>query len=40
METRSRLTLPIFISSPGDVPVERHRVADVVARLQEEFVPV
>ena len=28
----------IFVSSPGDVPVERDRAADVVARLQEEFV--
>jgi eukaryotic-like serine/threonine-protein kinase len=38
MDTPSRLTLRIFISSPGDVPVERDRAADVVARLQEEFV--
>ena len=38
MDTSSRLTLRIFISSPGDVPVERDRAADVVARLQEEFV--
>ncbi len=34
----SPLTLRIFISSPGDVPVERDRAADVIARLQEEFV--
>jgi hypothetical protein len=32
------LTLRIFVSSPGDVPVERDRAAGVVARLQEEFV--
>jgi hypothetical protein len=32
------LTLRSFVSSPGDVPVERDRAADVVARLQEEFV--
>jgi hypothetical protein len=38
MDTPSRLTLRIFVSSPGDVPVERDRAADVVARLQEEFV--
>ncbi len=38
MDTPSRLTLRIFISSPGDVPVERDRAADVVARLQGEFV--
>ena len=38
MDTSSRLTLRIFISSPGDVPVERDRAADVVARLREEFV--
>jgi AAA ATPase domain len=38
METPSRLTLRIFVSSPGDVPAERDRAADVVARLQEEFV--
>ncbi len=37
MESHSRLTLRIFISSPGDVPIERDRAADVVARLQEEF---
>jgi hypothetical protein len=30
--------LRIFVSSPGDVPVERDRAAGVVARLQEEFV--
>src|SRR5271166_6343187 len=34
----SRLTLQIFVSSPGDVPVERDRAAEVVTRLQEEFV--
>ena len=38
METSSRLTLRIFVSSPGDVPAERDRAADVIARLQEEFV--
>jgi len=38
MDASSRLTLRIFISSPGDVPVERDRAADVVARLQDEFV--
>ena len=38
MDTASRMTLRIFISSPGDVPVERERAADVVRRLQEEFV--
>ncbi len=38
MDTSSRLTLRIFISSPGDVPAERDRAADVVARLHEEFV--
>jgi hypothetical protein len=38
MDSLSRLTLRIFISSPGDVPVERDSAADVVARLQEEFV--
>src|SRR6516162_6502674 len=38
MDTPSRLTLRIFVSSPGDVPVERGRAADVVARLREEFV--
>ena len=38
MDASSRLTLRIFISSPGDVPVERDRAADVIARLQEEFV--
>ena len=38
MDTPSRLTLRIFVSSPGDVPVERDRAADVIARLQEEFV--
>jgi WD40 repeat protein len=38
MDTPTRLTLRIFVSSPGDVPVERDRAADVVARLQEEFV--
>jgi len=32
------LTLRIFIPSPGDVPVERDRAADVIARLQDEFV--
>ena len=37
MASHSRLTLRIFISSPGDVPIERDRAADVVARLQEEF---
>ena len=31
------MTLRIFVSSPGDVPVERDRAADVIARLQEEF---
>jgi hypothetical protein len=30
--------LRIFISSPGDVPVERDRAADVVERLRDEFV--
>ena len=38
MDISSRLTLRIFVSSPGDVPVERDRAADVLARLQEEFV--
>jgi uncharacterized glyoxalase superfamily metalloenzyme YdcJ len=38
MDISSRLTLRIFISSPGDVPAERDRAADVIARLQEEFV--
>jgi hypothetical protein len=38
MDTPSRLTLRIFVSSPGDVPVERDRAAGVIARLQEEFV--
>ncbi len=37
MDIACRLTLRIFVSSPGDVPVERDRAADVVARLQEEF---
>jgi hypothetical protein len=32
------MTLRIFISSPGDVPIERDRAANVVARLPEEFV--
>jgi hypothetical protein len=36
MDSPSRLTLRIFVSSPGDVPVERDRAAGVVARLQEE----
>jgi hypothetical protein len=38
MDAPSRLTLRIFVSSPGDVPTERDRAADVIARLQEEFV--
>jgi hypothetical protein len=38
MATPARLILRIFISSPGDVPVERDRAADVISRLQEEFV--
>ena len=38
MDTPSRMKLRIFVSSPGDVPVERDRAADVVARLREEFV--
>ncbi len=38
MEAPARLTLRIFVSSPGDVPVERDRAANVVTRLQEEFV--
>jgi eukaryotic-like serine/threonine-protein kinase len=38
MDTPLRLTLRIFISSPGDVPVERDRAADVIAWLQDEFV--
>ncbi len=37
MDAKSPLTLRIFVSSPGDVPVERDRAADVIARLQEEF---
>jgi WD40 repeat protein/tetratricopeptide (TPR) repeat protein len=37
MDTPTRLTLRIFVSSPGDVTMERNRAADVVARLQEEF---
>ena len=31
------LTLQIFVSSPGDVEVERKRAGDVVKHLQEEF---
>jgi len=38
MDNPSRLTLRIFISAPGDVPVERDRAADIVAGLHEEFV--
>ena len=38
MDTGSRLTLRIFVSSPGDVAAERDRAADVIARLQDEFV--
>jgi hypothetical protein len=38
MEAPARLTLRIFVSSPGDVPAERDRAAGVVARLQDEFV--
>ena len=34
MDTSSRLTLRIFISSPGDLPVERDCAADVIARLR------
>jgi hypothetical protein len=37
MDTPSRLTLRIFVSSPGDVPVERELAAVFVAWLQEEL---
>ncbi len=37
VDASSPLTLRIFVSSPGDVPVERARAAGVVARLQDEF---
>ena len=30
MESSSRLTLRIFVSSPGDVPIEHDRSADVI----------
>jgi hypothetical protein len=37
MYTSSRLKLRTFLSSPGDVPVQRDRVA---TRLQKDFVAV
>ncbi len=38
MDTPKRLRLRIFVSSPGDVVVERDRAAEVIERLQDEFV--
>jgi len=38
MDRGSPLIVRIFVSSPGDVEVERARAADVIRRLQEEFV--
>ena len=40
MVTLSRLMLRLFLSSSVDVTVERDRVADDAARLQDEFVPM